>query len=311
MNWITFLWSAAAGACLTLGVVHLLVWCWNRSQRANLWFSGLALSVAMVAVIECRIMRAGTPQEFLSLHRWGHVFFFFTILCIVGFVQTYLRTGRQWLARTLLAVRAVILLLAFVPGPTFNFREVTAMETFQFLGQTLTSPRGVPTPWEHLGNLSGLLLVWFVVDAAVRLWRKGNRRERQRAAAVASGVVMFVVSCAVNGLLIHHTGAQVPYFITLSFLFIVGAMGFELSRDLMQAARMAEELKGNAESMNLAADAARMAMWRWDVPPDSIWVSPHGRGLYGIGPDEPLKLQRFLEALHADDREPTRLAVQR
>jgi PAS domain S-box-containing protein len=271
----------------------------------------VAFSVAVIAGLECAIMRATTPAQFLVLHRWAHVFFFFTTICIVGFVQTYFRTGRPWLLWTFVAARALVLVLAFVPGPTFNFREVTAMVPFEFFGETLMSPRGVPTPWEHLGNLSGLLLVWFVVDAAIRLWRKGNDREQQRAVVVAAGVVMFVLSCFTNGILIHHIGAQVPYFITLSFLFIVAAMGFELSRDLMHAARMAAELRENAESMSLAASAAQLAFWRWDIPHDAIWVSPDGRGLYGTAPGETINLHRFLDTLHPDDREPVRLNVQR
>ncbi|MEO8350597.1 MAG: ATP-binding protein [Chthoniobacteraceae bacterium] len=311
MSWITGIWSAAAGACLTLAIVHLLVWCWDHSLRASLWFAGVAIPVAAMAGLECSIMRVRTPGEFYALHRWGHVAFFVTIVCVVGFVRSYLRTGRPWLGWLLIAVRVLILILAFVPGPTFNFREVTALVPYRFLNETLMAPRGIPTPWENLGNLSGLLLVAFVLDAALRRWRAGDARERQRAVVVAAGVVLFILSCATNGVLIHHTGAQAPYFITLSFLFIVGAMGFELSRDLMNAAHLAEEVHENAESMRLAASAAQLALWRWDIPHDVIWVSPNGRGLYGIPAGESISLRRFLETLHVDDREPTRQTVQR
>ncbi|MEO8438750.1 MAG: ATP-binding protein [Spartobacteria bacterium] len=315
MSWITVIWFTAAGACLTLGVLHFLVWCWDRSLRASLWFSGVALSVAAIAGIENAIMHANTPAAFLALHRWGHVAFFFITICIVGFVQSYFRTGRRWLIWTLIALRVLVLGLAFVPGPTFNFREVTAMVPFQFFGETLMAPRGVPTPWEPAGEASGLLLVAFVADAAVRLWWKGGRRERQRALVVGSGVALFVFSCFANSILVHggiaHGGvARAPYFITLSFLFIVAAMAFELSRDMMHAARMVEELRENEESMSLAARAAQLALWRWDISHDDIWVSPNGRGLYGIVAGEPVTLLRFLETLHPDDREATRQAVQ-
>jgi len=311
MSWVTVIWSIAAGACLTLGVVHLLAWCWDHTSRASLWFGGVALSVAAFAGIECSIMRAGTPGDFLALHRWGHFAFFLTLLFVVGFVQSYFRSGRPWLAWTFIAVRVLVVGLAFVPGPTFNFREVTAMVPFQFLGETLMAPQGVPNRWEPLGEASGLLLVVFVVDAAARLWRKGNPRERQRALVVGGGVVLFAVSCIANGILVHGAVARAPYFISISFMLIVAAMGFELSRDRMNVARMAEELRENAESMNLAAGAAHLALWRWDVPRGVIWVSPNGRGLYGIPPGETISLQRFLDTLHTDDREPTRLLMQR
>lgn len=310
MIWIAVVWSLASGACLTLGVVHLLVWCSDHASRASLWFVGVTLSAAVFAGIECSIMGVRTPGEFLAWHRWGHFTFFLTIIFVVGFVQSYFRSGRPWLAWAFIAVRVLVVGLAFVPGPTFNFREVTAMVPFEFLGETLMAPQGVLNPWAPVGEASGLLLVVFVLDAAIRLWRKGNARERQRALVVGGGVVLFTVSCIANGILVHGGVAHSPYFVTLSFMLIVAAMGFELSRDRMHVARMAEELRENAESMSLAAGAAQLALWRWDIPQGGIWVSPSGRGLHGIPSGENIGLHRFMDTLHADDREPTRLRLQ-
>ena len=118
MSWVTVILSTAAGACLTLGVVHFLVWCWDRLLRASIWFAGVAVSVAVMAGIECSLMRVRTPEAFLALHRTGHGVYFVTVVCVVGFVQSYFRTGRPWLAWALIAVRALILMLTFVPGPT-------------------------------------------------------------------------------------------------------------------------------------------------------------------------------------------------
>ena len=305
MSWVAVIWSLAAGACLTLGVVHFLVWCGDRALRASLWFAGVAFSVAVFAGIECAIMHARTPAEFLPLHRWGHLTVFFTLVFIVGFVQSYLRTGRRWLGWAFVAVRTLVVGLAFVPGPTFNFREVTEMVPYQFLGETLMAPKGVPTPWARLGESSGLLLLVFVLDAAIRLWRKGGARERQRALVVGGGVVLFTLAIMTNTLLIHTGAAQVPYIISLCFTLIVGAMAFELSRDLMHAARMAAELRENAESMNLAAGAAQVAFWQWDLLHDVLWVNPNGRALYGLPPHETIRFQSFIETLHPDDREQT------
>ncbi len=316
MSWLTLIWSASGGACLTLGIIHLLVWCQKRTLRASLWFSGVAFGVAGIARIECAIMRATTPEHFLMLHRWGHVAFFVITISIIGFIQSYFQTGRPWLAWILFAHRAVVLVMTFVPGPTFNFRSVSAMMPFGFFGETLMAPRGVSSPWEKFGEASGLVLVIYILDAAIRLWKRGGRRDHQRALVVGGGVLLFISSCFLNSFLIHGGFArggvpQAPYFISLSFLFIVVAMGFELSRDLFQVTQLASKLRENAESMSLAASAARMALWRWDIPNDTFWVSQDGHSLYGVPPNETIDLNRFLETLHPDDREPTRQLVLR
>lgn len=303
MNWPTVIWSMAAGACLTLGVVHLLVWCWDRFLRANLWFAGMAFSIALVALCEWSLMRARTSTEFLELHRWGHVATFLTIIGIVGFVQSYFRTGRPWLAWTVVALRALVVLLAFVPGPTFNYREVTALMPFKRFGETVVAPVAVANPWARLGEASLLLMVGFVVDASFQLWRKNDARQQQRALVVGGGVALFLLVCLTNAILVHTGTVPAPYFISLAFMFIVGAMSSELSRDVMHASHV-------AESMGLAAGAAQLVMWRWDIPRDVIWVSPNKRGFYGIPPGESINFRRFLETLHADDRAATRETVQ-
>ena len=63
--------------------------------------------------------------------------------------------------------------------------------------------------------------------------------------------------------------------------------------------------------MGLAASAAQLALWRWDLPRDVIWVSPQGRGLCGIPESEVVSRQRFLDAVHPDDREATQQALTR
>ncbi len=274
MNSPMAIWSVAGGACLALGVMHFLVWCGDRNLRASLWFTGVTMPVVFMAWLESSIVHASTTEMFCILHRWGHVSFFITFVCVIGFIRSYFGTTRSWILWPLLGVRAVILVLAFVPGPTFNFREVSSLVPYNFLGETLIAPVGVRSSWEFLGNISGILLAIFVIDGGIRLWRIGGRRERQRALIVSAGVLLFLLSCAVNGLLIHHHILQVPYFITLSFLFIVVAMEIELSRDLRSAASMSREFKENVESMNLAAEAVQLALWRSEITDDRIWVSP-------------------------------------
>ena len=64
MSWVTVIWSIGAGACLTLAFLQFIVWCKDRSARANLVFSVGAIAVAVFAALEFALMRAVTPEEF-------------------------------------------------------------------------------------------------------------------------------------------------------------------------------------------------------------------------------------------------------
>src|SRR5215218_7361937 len=109
MNLITVLWSMAAAAALTLAAVHLLVWAFDRTARANLMFSIIALAVAGMAPTELGMMYATSPQEHGLWVRWFHLPLFLAIVGMVLFVRVHLGTGRAWLGWTVIGMRSIVL----------------------------------------------------------------------------------------------------------------------------------------------------------------------------------------------------------
>ena len=139
-----------ASACLTLALLHLLVW-WRRHEAwANLLFTLTAVATAVFAGCEFLIMRAETPGAFGMAARWAHVPAWVLIVSLVGFVRLYLRAGRLWLAWTVCGVRTLSLILNFVFTPNLNYREINSLRHVSFLGDGSLSPRGFRT----LGCLS-------------------------------------------------------------------------------------------------------------------------------------------------------------
>ena len=61
-------------------------------------------------------------------------------------------------------------------------------------------------------------------------------------------------------------------------------------------------LRDSEERMRLAAAAAQIGLWDWDIPRDAIWASERARVLYGVQPDEPVNFQRFMACVHPEDR---------
>ena len=73
-------------------------------------------------------------------------------------------------------------MLNFRTGTNVNFEEVTAMQPVALWGgECIHLPVGVPNPFSLVAQLSNLLLIWFVADASVALWRGGDTETRRRA----------------------------------------------------------------------------------------------------------------------------------
>ena len=69
-------------------------------------------------------------------------------------------------------------------------------------------------------------------------------------------------------------------------------------------------LRESEERMNLAAEAANLGLWVWDVRQDDIWATEKCRALFGFTPDESVPFAAFAARIHPDDRIGMEQAVQ-
>ncbi len=68
---------------------------------------------------------------------------------------------------------------------------------------------------------------------------------------------------------------------------VVGLQSLLIAGLVLQRARRKraeESLRESEERMSLAAEAANVGIWVWDVVRDKIWMTDNGRALLGIGP---------------------------
>ena len=161
------------------------------------------------------MMRAETPVAFGTALRWGHAPIWVVFVSLVGFVQLYLRAGRSWLAWAACGLGTLSLILNFVFAPNLNYREITALRHVSCLGETVVVAEGVPNPWMLIGQLSLLLLMIFVADAAVTVWQRGDRR----LAVVLGGSIVFLVGAGSGQAILTLWGIiHVPITASLFFL---------------------------------------------------------------------------------------------
>jgi two-component system, LuxR family, sensor kinase FixL len=258
MSWVTIIWSMVASACLTLAAIHFLVWCNKRTEWANLLFSLTAAATAILAACEFWMMRSETTGQFGDALRWAHVPTWAITLALVGFVRIYLRAGRPWLVWTICALRTLALLLNFLMGSNLNYREITGLQHVPFLGETVSVAAGVLNPWMLVGQLSLLLLLVFVADAAVTVWRRGDRRP---AVVIGGSIVFFLLAGTVQTMLVFWQIVDWPVTPSLFFMPIVLAMGYETSRDVFHAAQMFDELRESETRFRSLANTAPVLIW--------------------------------------------------
>jgi two-component system sensor kinase FixL len=313
MSWITIVWSMNAAACLTLAGIYLLVWCKQRQDWAHLLFSCTAVAAAAIAAFELAMMHAETVGQYEALMRWIHVPVWVLIVSFVSFVRLYLHAGRPWLAWSICGLRTLVLILNFIFTPNLNFRHITSLRQFSWGGEVISVPIGVANPWGLLSSVSLLLLLIFFIDATITVWRRGDWRR----ALVVGGSMIFGAILAWHVPLVIWGIIDIPFFLCFAYSGIVAAMAYELSYDLLRAAQLARQLQAREadlreteERMELAASAAELGMWMWDIVRNEIWITDKGRALFGFGASEKLDFDRFQSVLHPEDRQSVLQAVE-
>src|SRR6059058_582363 len=315
MSWVTMLWSMDAAFCFTLAGIYLLVWFKQREKWEHLLFSCSALAAGVIAGLELATMRAETTAQYGALLRWAHLPVWMLFVSFVWFVHLYLRAGRRWLVWTVCGLRTVVLILNFLFTPNLNFREITSLRHLSWWGgETVSAPVGVPNPWTLVGQLSVLLLLVFFVDATITVWRRGELR---RALILGGSSIAFITLALGQSALVIWGVIESPWFISFPYLGIIAAMGYELSTDLLRAVQLAQRFQASEAALreseariNLAANAANLGLWLWNIRDDELWVTEKWRKLFGFAESEPVNFGQLLQVVHPEDRERMKQRVQ-
>jgi PAS domain S-box-containing protein len=299
---VTNLFSATAVACVTLALVHIFVWLKEPSRRTHLLFSIAALSVAAITPFEWLMVRAQTPEQFGSALRWVQVPLAFAFVSLIWFLWLRLGTCSLWLALGAGGLRILTMLLGFWLTPNVHFRTITEVQQVSLLGETVSAPIGIVSPWALIPQLSSWLLLIFVIHASLRIWRNADRDERGSVLFLAGATMFFLIAAAGQGALILTGVIVSPPFMSLPFLAIVLAMAFELSQDVVRATRLARIVKSNEERLALAQEAAGIGTFDWNIQTGKLLWNENLESIYGFDRGSfGGKSENWQERVHPED----------
>jgi PAS domain S-box-containing protein len=86
---------------------------------------------------------------------------------------------------------------------------------------------------------------------------------------------------------------------------VVGLQSMLIVGLIIQGSRLkraGRSLRESEERMSLAAEAANLGMWVWDVVSDEVWMTDKGRALFGFAPDTRLDQAALIARVHPEDR---------
>jgi len=307
MTWMTVVWPMIIAACLTLALINLRIAMGDVRRLPHLFFVISALAVAAVTALELAVLRAETVDEVNRWLRWSSIPVALMVCGATGFVWSFFGTGRTWLGilgAGLLTCAETANFLSADPG----VRHAIGLQFLPTFGNvTFTKPDVIEGPWSPVEILGVMLVVAFVTDASLQLAKRGGRR---RAWIVGGSIVFFFLASRGHAMMVERGIVQTPYFVGFAFLAVVIAMGHELSDEVFRAARLSRDLMESESRMDLAAHAAKLGFWTWDLKSDEIWASEIARELFEVAPTERVDFSRFMAAVHREDRDGVQKAVE-
>jgi len=302
MSHITIIWSIVASSSLLLALMYGCVWILDRKARAALAFSFEALAIVLSVIVELGMMHASSPGEWGEWVRWNQVPVLMRTAALIAFIYFYFGTGRIWLMAAAVGSRVIIAVAGFIIDPNFNFSRIDSIDHTVFLGETVTTfGRAVTSPYQWFATLSAYLVLAFVADACVSLWRKGTPDARRKVVIIGGATfVSWALGVTYTQFMVYQA-AKLPVLLSPPYLLVLAAMTFELSRDTLRASRLARELRASEARLELAASAAGFGLWSWDADRNRGWATAPAQAMLGMEHGERIDFTRLRSMIDASD----------
>src|SRR5881394_1826475 len=233
-----------------------------------------------------------------------------TSLALAGFAD-WTNYGAIWLTWWLgdttsdLLIAPLIILWSIASKPRWNRRE--AVEVGILLLLLFVLSEAVFGGWLTISARN--YPIAFICGAIV-IWTAFRFTQRETATGI------FVLSAIAIWGTLHGFGPFVRETENQSLLAlqywtaVVTITAMALSAGMAEHGRAEEALRQSEARTNLAANAANLGLWLWNIRDDELWATEKWRRLFGFAESEPLDIGQWLQVVHPADRERMKQTVQ-
>ena len=124
---LTILWTFAATACLTIGLIYLFVWFRLRKSKENLLFSLSAIGAAATGFFELLALNSNDIPTYVVALKYQTFGVFIMLVSLVWFILFYFGTGRKWLVWLFTLIWVFSVIVNFIAPNSLVYSEIVEL----------------------------------------------------------------------------------------------------------------------------------------------------------------------------------------
>jgi DNA-binding NtrC family response regulator len=244
-----------AAITMMLGFIQLSMWLRDRKSLIHPLAMVMAFSASAMTISELALMHSQAVPHYVNVLKIENLMVYILLITMIWLAYLYMGTARRALAILITVIWTIAIVMNFTSPYSLVFSDISSLQRVStFWGESYTTAIGTTNPWKLLADFSTVLILVYIFDASLRLWKQGKR---ERALLTGGSIILFMVTAGIQAPLVDAGIIRTPYMISFAFLAIVASMTYELARDAARAKELARRMQ-NAETLYLREELANV-----------------------------------------------------
>jgi len=269
---------------MAIGSFSFVIWIRRRDSWAYLFFAVTAFSAAFFAMTDLNYFYSETIAGLINAVRWTNLEVYGILIGLVWFLRFYFRTARLWLAWSITGIWTLLIIINFFSTYSIIYARIDGMEKVILpWGEYFYRIEGSRNILSYIADMISLAILFYFADASIRLWQRG---EKKRALLVGGSMILFITGAGIHTPLVDMGIVNSPYLVTFAYLFVVIAMGFEISYSVISSAQLSREVLANERRWRSLLENVQLLVVQLDTTGKIKYANPYFLKVSGYTSEE-------------------------